>query len=684
MTDTDGQTLDTLSRLTGNATLIIDPAAGVVRYASAHAVDLLGPVLNRRDVPVSDAFLIEDGAFDAFMRDALTVTSPIMSSVRRHAGNPPLAAKAMRLALKDAPPQVLLLLDPEPELSTRFRLLAETIGELNAEVGRRVRAELHLSHTISALRRAVSVIHRLSAVDISSGDYLEQAGTIIHGAMDSAGIAIVVGVRNRLQVQAVTGELAVDGVRGARLNGSLTAYQQQYPEKGWRREFMSAAAAAWADRVAVEEAVALPLAVSGEFRGALVVSGRPDLVKDDNARLEWDLIAEALGSVISRAEIEARLIHAQKLQAIGQLTGGIAHDFNNILAVVMGNAELLLEEMGKLDLELAGEIRDAALRGATLTSRLLSFARKQPLRPEPTDVNALLRAFDPMIRRTVTENIDVELVSSGGLWETQIDRSQLENAVLNLALNARDAMPNGGKLTIETANTRLDHDYAARHAEVEPGQYVMIAVSDTGHGMDPETIEEAFTPFFTTKEVGKGSGLGLSMVFGFVKQSLGHVKIYSEGEMGTTVRMYFPRHISEDEAQRTLQGSGAETADSGSGRILLVEDDPGVLRYLSRSLARVGFDVEGVQTGEEGLERVKRGGFDILLTDVVLPGEISGSKLAELARTLMPDLPVLFMSGYTENSIVHHGRLDPGVNFISKPFTRDQLVRRLNDLMPRT
>lgn len=313
----------------------------------------------------------------------------------------------------------------------------------------------------------------------------------------------------------------------------------------------------------------------------------------------------------------------------------------------------------------------------------MSFARKQPLQPEPTDVNVLLRGFDPMIRRTITENIDFELVSTGGLWQTQIDRSQLENAVLNLAVNARDAMPQGGKLTIETANTRLDHEYAARHSEIEPGQYVMIAVSDTGNGMSNDVIEEAFTPFFTTKEVGKGSGLGLSMVFGFVKQSLGHVKIYSEASLGTTVRMYFPRHFPKETVPQEDVGAGLKSAAIGKGRILLVEDDPGVLRFLMRSLVLSGFEVEGALTGEEGMDRLKQGGFDILLTDVVLGGEINGAQLAEVAEEMYPDLPVLFMSGYTENSIVHHGRLDPGVNFISKPFTRDQLVRRLNDILTR-
>ncbi|QFT57240.1 Blue-light-activated protein [Sulfitobacter sp. THAF37] len=591
----------------------------------------------------------------------------------------------MRLDTDDGPPQVLLLLEAEPELAARFRLLTQRIDELNLEVSRRIDAERKLSDIVASLRRSVSVIRQLSEVDIAGSDFMHDACKVIYAVMQVRGLAIVSATQGRMEVRCTAGSLADMFRQTTQLDISLGHFQDLHHEPGdrWREALLAATSRICADPTAFDGAAVLPLSQSGELNGGLIVVGRPELHQSASVQLEWDLIAETLGSLISRAEIEARLIHAQKLQAIGQLTGGIAHDFNNILAVVMGNAELLLEEMGTLDMELAGEIHAAAARGATLTSRLLSFARKQPLQPEPTDVNVLLRGFDPMIRRTITENIDFELVSTGGLWQTQIDRSQLENAVLNLAVNARDAMPQGGKLTIETANTRLDHEYAARHSEIEPGQYVMIAVSDTGNGMSNDVIEEAFTPFFTTKEVGKGSGLGLSMVFGFVKQSLGHVKIYSEASLGTTVRMYFPRHFPKETVPQEDVGAGLKSAAIGKGRILLVEDDPGVLRFLMRSLVLSGFEVEGALTGEEGMDRLKQGGFDILLTDVVLGGEINGAQLAEVAEEMYPDLPVLFMSGYTENSIVHHGRLDPGVNFISKPFTRDQLVRRLNDILTR-
>ncbi len=255
------------------------------------------------------------------------------------------------------------------------------------------------------------------------------------------------------------------------------------------------------------------------------------------------------------------------------------------------------------------------------------------------------------------------------------------DTILNLVVNARDAMPEGGKLTIETGNTRLDYEYADRHAEVRPGQYVMIAVSDTGHGMDPEIVRQAFTPFFTTKEVGKGSGLGLSMVFGFVKQSMGHVKIYSESGFGSTVRMYFPRARSEPQVADTASVPIIEMKLRAKGRVLLVEDDLGVLRYLTRSLEGLGYDVKGVTTGDEAAEILKHRAFELLLTDVVLPGEKNGAELAKIAQRIAPAMPILFMSGYTENSIVHQGRLNPGVSFISKPFTREQLAKRLKALI---
>jgi CheY-like chemotaxis protein/two-component sensor histidine kinase len=374
-------------------------------------------------------------------------------------------------------------------------------------------------------------------------------------------------------------------------------------------------------------------------------------------------------------------LNTAKLSAVGQLTGGIAHDFNNILAVVLGNAELLLDDITGSENKLAEGIMNAAMRGATLTSRLLAFARKQPLKPETTDINALLREIDPLLRRTVREDIDLELVSGGGLWPGRLDKSQFENAVLNLVANARDAMPEGGKLTVETANVRLDNDYAAQHEEVTPGQYVMVAVSDNGTGMEPEVKKAAFTPFFTTKAAGEGSGLGLSMVFGFVKQSEGHVKIYSEQGLGTTIKMFFPRDLSVSPVSTSRINDKVESMAPRKGRILVTEDDTAVLMFVERSLAKMGYLVDVASSGDEAAELVARNNYDLLLTDVVLSGSMNGAKLAKVAKRFAPDMPVLFMSGYTENVIVHHGRLDQGVEFISKPFTREQLWLRIAALI---
>ncbi len=347
-------------------------------------------------------------------------------------------------------------------------------------------------------------------------------------------------------------------------------------------------------------------------------------------------------------ETEERLRQSQKMDAVGQLTGGVAHDFNNLLTVIMGNAELLTERLaGDQELRpLAEMTRTAAERGAQLTSRLLAFSRRQPLDPKATDINKLVSGMDGLLRRTLGEHIEVEVVRGGGLWEALIDAPQLENAILNLCINARDAMPNGGRLTIEMANAHLDEAYAAQHADVAPGQYVMVAVSDTGTGMDAHILAHAFEPFFTTKEVGKGSGLGLSMVYGFVKQSTGHVKIYSERGQGTTIKLYLPR--ADSNADHPQPKTGNTAAPQGSEKILLVEDEDLVREHVSAQLKSLGYHVVSVRSGPEALEALKQiSDFDLLFTDVVMPGGLNGPQLAEEARKLRPNLPVLFTSGYT-------------------------------------
>lgn len=392
-------------------------------------------------------------------------------------------------------------------------------------------------------------------------------------------------------------------------------------------------------------------------------------------------VCAMLVDVTGRIELEERLRQAQRLEAVGQLTGGVAHDFNNLLTVILGNAELLAESLpgdGALK-TLAETTRKAAERGADLTNRLLAFSRRQALDPKPVDIGKLMTGMDALLRRTLGEHVEIEMVRGGGLWRAFVDMPQLENAVLNLCINARDAMPEGGRLTIEMANVHLDQNYADWNEEVTPGQYVLIAISDTGSGMSADVMARAFEPFFTTKDVGKGSGLGLSMVFGFAKQSNGHVKIYSEPGHGTTVRLYLPRARGEEAGGEV---PAVASVGGGAEKILLVEDDDLVREHVAGQLQSLGYRVVAVSNGPAALERLRiDADFDLLFTDVVMPGGLSGRQLADAARPIRPNLPVLFTSGYTENAVVHHGRLDPGVHLLNKPYRRQELARKVRQVL---
>jgi len=398
----------------------------------------------------------------------------------------------------------------------------------------------------------------------------------------------------------------------------------------------------------------------------------PDRLDDGFVKGYYTLVADLTG----RKATEEQLRQSQRMEAVGNLTGGVAHDFNNLLAVVSGNLEMIDEGLApdqeQLRRRVATALR-ATERGATLTRSLLAFARQQPLLPTAIDLHALVRDLTVLMRRTVPADIAVEVVSAAGLWPCEADAGQLQNALLNLVVNARDAMPDGGRLTIELANVKLDDDYAAAHAEVTPGHYVMLAVSDTGHGMPPETLARVFEPFFTTKEVGKGTGLGLSMVFGFAKQSKGHVKIYSEVGQGTGVKLYLPR-AAPAEADPPPVRPGAER---GRGEtILLVEDDPD-LRTLAFALLRsLGYEVLDAENGPKALDLLHRHreGVRLLLTDVILPGGMNGAEVAEAAQRQLPGLGVVFMSGYTENAILHSGRLPRDIRLLQKPFRKEELA----------
>ncbi|MGE5563331.1 MAG: response regulator [Bacillota bacterium] len=404
-------------------------------------------------------------------------------------------------------------------------------------------------------------------------------------------------------------------------------------------------------------------------------------------RLNEDLEQRVADEVARRAQAEEALRQAQKMEAVGQLTGGIAHDFNNLLTVVTGNigmAQRALDSAKVTDARarraLTGAMKGAE-RAATLTQRLLAFSRRQPLTPKVIDVDKLVLGMSDLLQRSLGELIKLEIVIAPGLWRVEADPNQLESAILNLAVNARDAMPDGGELVIETANARLDENYAAVNAEVPPGQYVMIAVTDSGTGMSKAVADRAFEPFYTTKAVGKGTGLGLSMIYGFIKQSGGHVKIYSEEGQGTTVKMYLPRLLretSEDDETGSLT-SGFETSPRQE-TILVAEDDDDVRAYTVDCLRELGYRVLEAHDGPSALRLLERqdSPVDLLFTDVVMP-MMTGRELADEARKHQPRLRVLYTSGYTRNAIVHAGRLDPGVEMIAKPFTFEALAQKIRD-----
>ena len=384
---------------------------------------------------------------------------------------------------------------------------------------------------------------------------------------------------------------------------------------------------------------------------------------------------------VERENAQIALRQAQKMEALGNLTGGVAHDFNNLLQVVSGNLQLLAKEIG--DMPRAAQRLENALaggeRGAKLASQLLAFGRRQPLEPKVVNVRRLIQNMDDMLRRALGEEIELETVVSGGLWNTLIDPSQLENAILNLAINARDAMNGHGRLTIETANSVLDDDYARLHEDVRPGQYVLVAVTDTGSGISPDIIEHVLEPFFSTKTDGKGSGLGLSMVYGFLKQSGGHLKIYSEVGHGTTMKLYMPRTM---ESEDSLTDGNALPAKGGTETVLVVEDDDAVRETSVALLADLGYRVLKARDAQSAFAIVNSGvQIDLLFTDVVMPGPMRSTELARKAKAVFPGLGVLFTSGYTENSIVHGGRLDAGVELLSKPYTREALARKVRHVL---
>lgn len=405
--------------------------------------------------------------------------------------------------------------------------------------------------------------------------------------------------------------------------------------------------------------------------------------------LNETLEARVAEELAERMKAEEALRHSQKMEAIGQLTGGVAHDFNNLLTVILGGLDTVSRQLATdpspdavRHIERAVRMAThGAERAATLTARLLAFARRQPLDPRPVDIARLVTGLADLLQRTLGEVVVLEIVSGAGMWLTNVDVGELENALLNLAVNARDAMPGGGRLTIETSNAFLDDDYVLTAPEpVAAGPYVMLAVTDTGVGMDRATVDKVFEPFFTTKEAGKGTGLGLSQVYGFVRQTGGHIRVYSEPGFGTTVKIYLPRLHGAVAASEALPEPA--NVDGGSETILVVEDHDDLRAYSAGVLQELGYTVLEAANGYAALDQLQSANnVALLFTDVVMPAGLDGRQLADEAVRRRPDLKILFTTGYTRNAIVHNGQLDPGVNLISKPFTFRELALKVRTLL---
>ena len=386
--------------------------------------------------------------------------------------------------------------------------------------------------------------------------------------------------------------------------------------------------------------------------------------------------------ITERREMEEQLRQSQKMQAVGQLTGGIAHDFNNLLAIVMGNLQLLQERVSG-DAKAREYLDDAlwsAKRGGELTHRLLAFARKQPLKPAVIDLNDVVRGMTELLRRTLGASIRIEESLAPSLWKAFADRGEVENALVNLAVNSRDAMRSAGTLTLETRNAVLDEDYAEQYEEVTPGEYVLLAVADTGTGMSPEIMQRAFEPFFTTKEVGQGSGLGLSMVYGFVKQTGGHVSIYSRVGQGTSVKLYLPRAPSSP-VGREEDSPDVFPEDLGNKVVLVVEDEARLRKVAVKMLDRLGLQSMQAETAKDALELLADTHVDVLFTDIELPGGMNGTELAEAAHHLYPELKVLFTTGYARETTRHERGLHERAPWLLKPYSHQELARELKALL---
>jgi signal transduction histidine kinase/ActR/RegA family two-component response regulator len=627
----------------------------------------------------------------------------------RAKGRLPSLMAELQQASAASPDQQLRLLKLQADITTKMNELASSITMMrqqgfeaakslvDTDAGRlsmdAITADL-TSITNAADARLHMRLERAAAAEARLSQTFAIASAVAAVSLMIGALLLALAYRRAAASEQVL-QATLDSVREG-----VAAFDYRGQLRAWNNSFIAMLGLAGRD---IRRGAPLPIEGANtlsarirEIKTAVPSTGRPVLVEHQAERgaiievfhypTEGGGNVTTLLDVTEQRQAEEAMRQSQRLESMGRMTGGVAHDFNNLLTIIIGSLALLRGAIGRDDKarQRIDMMSVAADRAARLTKQLLAFARRQPLQPEVVNLGHVIQEALPLIRRAVGEAVTVECVTAGGLWNTAVDAAEFQSAVLNLSINARDAMPEGGKLTIEMANAALDDAYAARHAEVEPGQYVLFAVTDTGKGMDPATMARALDPFFTTKPASEGTGLGLPQVYGFVKQSGGHLKLYSEVGEGTTIKVYLPRSFAQENLPSAHPGGLAVT---GTETVLLVDDDEIVRTTVAAMLEDLGYTVLLAQNGAEALAVLKReANIDLLFTDVVMPGPINGRILAERAMQIVPTLKILFTSGYTENAIVHNNRLDPGVELLSKPYGREQLaakLRRVLDGAPR-
>ncbi|MGH7046697.1 MAG: CHASE3 domain-containing protein [Stellaceae bacterium] len=667
------------------------------RIARAHTLLSLDTIhaANAIDEAVQDA---ERGQRGFLITGSETYLEPYTRAKERL----PRLMLELQRSIADSPDQQPRLLRLQAEITTKMNELAATVAAMRQHGLAAAKAIVATNLGLTAMS---GVLSELRAIDDAAQSRLDArlvraeisdervTATFVAGSLVSA-VALLAGAfllaaayRRTARSERLTRD-TLDSVREG-----VAAFDATGRLQVWNQPF---AALLGAGAQAIRRgATFADLAAGADLLSQLSAAGwspdRPLLIEHRSERGTFVEVfhnptadggsVTTLLDVTGRRQAEEALRQAQKLEALGQMTGGIAHDFNNLLTIIIGSLDLLRRSVGndRRAIERIDMVGTAAERAARLTEQLLAFARRQPLQPEMVDLGQLMQEALTLIRRAVGEAITVECVSAGGLWMTMVDSAQFQSAVLNLAINSRDAMPDGGKLTIELGNVALDDLYAARRAEVAPGQYVLFAITDTGKGMDAATAARALDPFFTTKPVGEGTGLGLPQVYGFARQSGGQLQIYSEVGEGTTVKLYLPRGFGEENVQPTRAPALAVT---GTETVLVVDDDEIVRATVASMLEELGYAVLLAASGAAALAILKGDTkIDLLFTDVVMAGPIGGRQLADQAAALRPTLKVLFTSGYTENAIVHNGRLDRGVELLSKPYSRERLAAKLRRVL---